>query len=133
MSSDGSVRVYSVGTTSVTLMQTLTPHNDKAARQFGFTVKFTESGKLIVGDPNAPAKRATSFSSMSGDPLTFDGGATAFVDDVMIGKLVVYGNYAGNWMYEQEIENPLLVAAWRTNKLYKVGNLVKSGSASVSV
>lgn len=109
VSSDGSVRVYSVGTTSVTLMQTLTPHNDKGARQFGFTVKFTESGKLIVGDPNAPAKRATSFSSMSGDPLTFDGGATAFVDDVMIGKLVVYGNYAGNWMYEQEIENPLAV------------------------
>ena len=109
VSTDGSVAVYTVGTASVTLAQTLTPYNIEGARQFGFAVKFTDSGKLLVGDPNAPANRSTTFSSTSGDLLTFDGGVTTFSEAVTIGKLIVFGNYLGNWMYEQEIENPLAV------------------------
>ena len=102
---DGAVNLYTVAGTT-TLVQELLPFDDTGDRAFGTVVKFTESGKLIVGDPNAASGRATTITS-----TTFDGNFTTFNDIVNIGALVVYGNYLGNWMFEQQLENPLTKTA----------------------
>jgi len=117
--SDGIVRIYDFSATSGTasLTQVLTGPNTNGLNLFGKTVKFTTSGKLLVGNPTAPYVWKLILDSST---TTFDANDTTFTD-VIIGYGAVesfglhsrYGAapgsslYSTQYVWEGSVFNPI--------------------------
>jgi hypothetical protein len=98
----GTVKIYSYGSSGYSLYQTLVNHKPETDGRFGNKIAFTNSDKtIVVYSEHGDTTNDTTFNNGT---TTFDKSSTNFITvEVNSGRIDVYDNYNTVWVFSESL------------------------------